>query len=269
VIDWNILGPPLSDIEAVRLGTRRVLRAVGDLTDDQAAAPSQLPGWTRAEVLTHLARNADGVRGIARAAASGEVGSQYPGGTEQRAAAIAAGRGVNAAALLADLRKSCDALMEAWTQLPDDAWARPGRSLSGSRTQREWVWSRWREIEVHHVDLGLGYTSAEWPVAFVNRGLDDAFADLPARATDRRRIPSDVSFRVEATDHDRAWIVHLNGSGARVERDDAAARPVDGTITGWGCDALAWLYGRDPSGAGLTASGDLTGLRLPDWFPFG
>ena len=44
--------------------------------------------------------------------------------------------------------------------------------------------------------------------------------------------------------------------------------PVDGTVTGWGCDVLAWLYGRDPSGAGLTASGDLTGLRLPEWFPF-
>ena len=89
---------------------------------------------------------------------------------------------MNAAALLADLRRSCDALMEAWSQLPDDAWERPGRSLTGQRTQREWVWSRWREVEVHHVDLGLGYSAAEWPVAFVTRGLDDAFAELPARA---------------------------------------------------------------------------------------
>ena len=259
---------PVAEIEAVRLGTRRVLRAVGDLTDEQAAAPSLLPGWTRAEVLTHLARNADGGRGLAQSAAQGEVGSQYPGGLEQRAAGIAAGRGVNAAALLADLRRSCDALMEAWTQLPDEAWDGIGRSLTGQRTQREWVWSRWREVEVHHVDLGLGYSAAEWPVAFVTRGLDDAFADLPHRATDRRRIPSDVSFRIEATDHDRAWTVHLNGSATHVERDDSASLPVDGTITGWGCDALAWLYGRDASGAGLTASGDLTGLRLPDWFPY-
>jgi uncharacterized protein (TIGR03083 family) len=251
----------------VRLGTRRVLRAVGDLTDEQAAAKSLLPGWTRAEVLTHLARNADGGRGIAQAAAEGKIGSQYPGGAEQRAAGIAAGRGVNAAALLSDLRKSCDALMEAWMQLPDDAWDNPGRSLSGERTQREWVWGRLREVEVHHVDLGLGYSAAEWPVAFVTRGLDDAFAGLPARA-DRRRMPSDVSFRIEATDHDRAWAVHLNGGAANVERDDHGVVPVDGTVTGWGCDALAWLYGRDASGAGLTASGDLTGLRLPDWFPF-
>lgn len=258
---------PVADIEAVRLGTRRILRAVGDLTDEQAAAQSLLPGWSRAEVLTHLARNADGGRGLAQAAAQGEIGAQYPGGAEQRAAGIAAGRGVNAAALLADLRRSCDALMEAWMQLPDDAWDGLGRSLSGQRNQRGWVWSRLREVEVHHVDLGLAYSAAEWPVAFVTRGLDDAFAELPARA-DRRRMPSNASFRVEASDHDRAWIVRVDSGAVSVERDDRAVEPVDGTVTGWGCDALAWLYGRDASGAGLTASGDLAGLRLPEWFPY-
>ena len=258
---------PVADIEAVRLGTRRILRAVGDLTDEQAAAKSLLPGWSRAELLTHLARNADAGRGLAQAAAEGEIGLQYPGGAEQRAAGIAAGRGVSAAALLADLRRSCDALMEAWTQLPDDAWNSMGRSLTGQRTQRGWVWSRWREVEVHHVDLGLGYSSAEWPVGFVTRGLDEVFAELPARA-ERRRMPANAVFRIEATDHDRAWIVNIDSGAVSVDRDDRAVVAVDGTITGWGCDALAWLYGRDASGAGLTASGDLTGIRLPDWFPY-
>ena len=68
------MGPPVADIEAVRQGTRRILLAVGDLTDEQAAARSRLPGWSRAEVLTHLARNADGGRGLAQSAARGEVG---------------------------------------------------------------------------------------------------------------------------------------------------------------------------------------------------
>jgi maleylpyruvate isomerase len=157
--------------------------------------------------------------------------------------------------------------MEAWQQLPDDGWDRVGRSLTAQRTQRGWVWSRWREIEVHHVDLGLGYSPSEWPVSFVTRGLDDAFAELPARA-DRRKLPSDLSVRVEATDHDRAWVVHLRSGAVTVERDDRAVVPVDGIVTGWGCDELAWLYGRDPSGAGLTASGDLAALRLPTWFPY-
>jgi len=243
------------------------LRTVADLTDEQAAAQSRLPGWTRAEVLTHLARNADGVRGVAEAAARGEIGTQYPGGADQRGAEIAAGRGARAAALLADLRRSCDALMEAWHHLSTDDWERPGRSLAGERTQRNWIWSRWREVEVHHLDLGLGYSPAEWPVTFVTRGLDDAFADLPTRAK-RNRLPVDADFRIEATDHDRAWSVRVRDPGVVVERDDAAVAAIDGTVSGWGCDVLAWLYGRDPSGAGLTASGDLSGLRLPEWFPF-
>jgi maleylpyruvate isomerase len=262
-----VVEAPFVDIEAVRMATRRVLRSVSDLTEEQAAGRSLLPGWSRAEVLTHLARNADGGRGIAEAAARAEIGMQYPGGAEQRESGIVAGRGVRPPELLADLRRSCDALMEAWGKLPDDAWDRPGRSLTGQRTQRAWVWSRWREVEVHHVDLGLGYSPAEWPVAFVTRGLDEAFDELPARA-DRYGIRSDASFRVEATDHDCAWIVRLADRAAIVDRDDHAAVAVDGTVSGWGCDVLAWLYGRDPSGAGLTGTGDLTGLRLPEWFPY-
>ena len=76
----------MTDIEGVRRATRRVLRSIDDLTDEQAAGRSQLPGWSRAEVLAHLARNADGIRGIAEAAARGQIGKQYPGGPEQRLA---------------------------------------------------------------------------------------------------------------------------------------------------------------------------------------
>jgi maleylpyruvate isomerase len=261
------VGAPVADIEAVRQGTRRILLTVGELTDEQAAARSRLPGWTRAEVLTHLARNADGGRGLALASARGEVGSQYPGGAQQRRAGIAAGRGVGAAPLLADLRRSCDALMEAWMQMPDDAWDRIGLSLTGQRTQCEWVWSRWREVEVHHVDLGLGYAPSEWPVGFVTRGLADALRELPSRST--RSLPSNATVRLEATDHDHAWIVSIDDAGvARVEPDPDRVAPVDGTVSGWGCDLLAWLYGRDQHGGAVSTSGDVGVLRLPEWFPY-
>ena len=175
------MSAPAAEIEAVRQGTRRLLAAVADISDVQAAEGSLLPGWSRAEVLAHLARNADGGIGLARAAARGEVGVQYPGGAQQRLAGIAAGRDERAAQLLADLRRSCDALMEAWMEVPDDGWDAIGLSLGGPRTQREWVWSRWREVEVHHVDLGLGYSAADWPVGFVTRGLADALDELPVR----------------------------------------------------------------------------------------
>ena len=116
-----------TDIEAVRQATRRVLRAVDDLTDEQAAGRSLLPGWSRAEVLTHLARNADGGRGIARGrgarARSASSTPAAPSSARPGSRPVAA---CGAAALLADLRRSCDALMESWMQLPDDAWERVG-----------------------------------------------------------------------------------------------------------------------------------------------
>src|SRR5437867_2187243 len=82
-------------------------RAIDDLSDEQAAEPSRLPGWTRAEVITHLARNADAMRGMVEAAARGEVGVMYPS-ADARVDGIAAGRGARAAMLRADLRGAHD-----------------------------------------------------------------------------------------------------------------------------------------------------------------
>ena len=47
--------------------------------------------------------------------------------------------------------------------------------------------------------------------------------------------------------------------------DDGSA--ADGEAIGWGCDVTAWLYGRDPRGGGILATGDLGVLRLPALVP--
>jgi len=44
------------------------------------------------------------------------------------------------------------------------------------------AYSRWREVEVHHVDLGLGYEPARWPGRLVELMLPDLLAGLPERA---------------------------------------------------------------------------------------
>ena len=48
-------------------------------TDFDPSRPSLLPGWTIGHVVTHLARNADPVTGMLRAAADGMVGAQWGG----------------------------------------------------------------------------------------------------------------------------------------------------------------------------------------------
>ncbi|HEV7523616.1 MAG TPA: maleylpyruvate isomerase family mycothiol-dependent enzyme [Acidimicrobiia bacterium] len=254
-----------TDIDKVRRSTRSVLRALDDLTDEQASAPSRLPGWTRAEVITHLARNADGIRGMVEAAARGDVVTMYPS-AEARAEGIAAGRGAAPAVLRADLRGAHDRLIDAWLALPDDAWERTGRMAAGTRTMRDFLWVRLREVEIHHVDLDVGYESSDWPVAFVDAALQEIFSSFPQRAAPTR-LPVDIDYRVVTTDHDRAWRVELRGGEVNVAPDDG--RATDGEAIGWGCDIAAWLYGRDPRGGGVLASGDVGVLRLPRWFPFG
>jgi maleylpyruvate isomerase len=255
---------PAPEIELVRRATREVLRAIDDLTDEQASAPSRLPGWTRAEVITHLARNADAIRAMAETAARGEVGLMYQS-AEARAQGIAAGRGAGAAVLRADLRGAHDRLFDVWSSLPADAWERTGRA-SATRTMREFVWARRREVEIHHLDLDVGYESSDWPVGFVDGALHEIFADLALRAASTRPLV-DVDYRVVSTDHDRVWRVSLRGPNIHVVDGDDG-HPADGEATGWGCDVAAWMYGRDPRGGGVLATGDVGVLRLPRWFPF-
>ena len=254
---------PATEIDRIRRATREVLRALDGLTDEQAAEPSRLPGWTRAEVVTHLARNADGTRAMVEAAARGEVAAMYPS-AEARAAGIAAGRGAGAAVLHADLRGAHDRLLDAWNELPPDGWDRIGRA-SVTRSMRDFLWARRREVEIHHVDLDLGYEPSDWPVSFVAGALDEIFSTLTTRVVPTRPL-LDLAYRVVSTDHDRAWRVELRGTEVAVVDDDG--RAADGEAIGWGCDVAAWLYGRDPHGGGVLAAGDLGVLRLPRWFPF-
>jgi maleylpyruvate isomerase len=251
-------------IELVRKSTRRVMQSIDDLSDDDARAASRLPGWSRAEVLAHLARNADGIRGMVEGASRGERVAMCPGGAEQRSAGIAAGRDEEAAVLRTDLRRASDQLMEAWCALPDDAWERRGQA-SVERTMRDFVWVRLKEVEIHHVDLDLGYDTSDWPVPFVSSALDEIFSTFSQRAAPSRPLV-DVDYRVVATDHDRAWRVALRGDEIAIRADDGDT--ADGEARGWGCDVVAWMFGRDPRGGGITASGDLGVLRLPKWFPF-
>jgi maleylpyruvate isomerase len=255
---------PSRDLEALRAATRRFLRTIDELTDEQARTPSRLPHWNRAEVITHVARNADGIRGMVEAAARDEVLAMYPGGAEQRAVGIAAGRNEPAPFLLADARRACDLLTESWNALSDDRWDRVGVA-SKKRPMREFPWVRRREVEVHHVDLDMGYEPSDWPIDFVTGALHELLDSFADRASPSRpRV--DAAYRVVVTDHERSWRIAMRDDDVTVRSDDESG--VDGEVRGWGCDIAAWLYGRDARGGGIVASGDLGALRLPQWFPY-
>ena len=176
-----------ADIDGCRAAHARLMATLETVTDEVARQPSRLPGWTVGHVLSHLARNADSHLRRAEGALRDEVVDQYPGGRAGRAAEIDAGSGRPAAELVADVRASAAAGEAAWEALPDEAWGRYTRAVSGAVLPMEVLpFSRWREVEVHHADLGLGFGYEEWSEGFVADELPRALDNLPHRLTDPR-----------------------------------------------------------------------------------
>jgi maleylpyruvate isomerase len=157
---------PTEDLARVDAAFALLTDAVAGMREADARGDSRLPGWTRGHVLTHLARNADGQRRMVEGVLRDEVRDQYPGGDAQRAADIEAGAGRPVAALLADVDASEQALVDAWAQVPDDAWGRLTRARAGARPVRDGVHSRWRELSVHLVDLDVGVDAGQLPQDF-------------------------------------------------------------------------------------------------------
>lgn len=164
---------PVADLDGAARAHRRAAALAATVDDATVRAASRLKGWTVGHVLTHLARNADGMRAMVEAAAVGRVGLMYPGGLEQRAADIEAGAGRSPGALAADLVASSEALEAAWATLSDEAWATgKGRGPLGDRALKDVPFVRWREVELHLADLGLdAFGVDDWDEEYVRREL--------------------------------------------------------------------------------------------------
>jgi len=219
----------------------RLLDTVHGLTDADVRAPSRLPGWSRGHVLTHIARNADGLRNLLTWAATGVETPMYPS-KASRDADIEAGAGRSAADLEADVESSGERLLAAFADFPPEGLERPVRTGSGAVI---YGWEipvvRIREIEIHHVDLDVGYTPAHWSPEFVVRTLD--------QLTDLFRNQRDVPVHT------------LRGTGTGREWQVGTAGP---TLTGPESALLAWLTGRS-AGDGLTSDADGSIPAAPRW----
>ena len=158
--------------------TQRLIGTAREIADSELRQPSLLPGWTRAHVLAHLARDADAMRYLLVGARSGEDRLAYAS-EQERAAAIEHTAGLRAEELVADLAASAMALRAISRQLPDDAWRFPVRlgglgpfPAAGLLTQRL------VEVELHHCDLGTGYGPGDWPAAFAAMELAEPMRSL-------------------------------------------------------------------------------------------
>lgn len=161
----------LREVQGMAAAHRVLSQRLESLTDLDVSRPSLLPNWTVGHVLTHIARNADALRNLLEAASRGEHGAMYPGGFEQRNADIEAGAARDATGLVLDVRGSIEALEVAFTAMTDEAWQGTGTAPFGPVTMRDVPMRRWREVAVHHADLGLGYSWNDWPADYVRSEL--------------------------------------------------------------------------------------------------
>ncbi|MFJ6567215.1 maleylpyruvate isomerase family mycothiol-dependent enzyme [Streptomyces sp. NPDC091292] len=219
------------DLASVRDATERLLTAAAKMDNASLAEPSRLPGWTRGHVLAHLARNADALVNVftgrpmyaSAAARDGDIDRDAP-----RELAVQ----------LADVRESAARFLAA-TDGPAD-WSRTVELRNGVTDSASRIpFRRLAEVELHHVDLGIGYELEDLPAEFTQQEINflaerfRGHADVPAvliRQDDGRAIPT----------------------GRHSAEDTADGEPV--TVVGRQADLLGWLAGRR-DGSGLTATG--------------
>ncbi|MFB7944756.1 maleylpyruvate isomerase family mycothiol-dependent enzyme [Kitasatospora phosalacinea] len=158
------------------LGTELFLEVAAPFGPAEYAAPSPLPGWTRAHLAAHLAANADALGNLVHWAATGEPTPMYAS-PEERLAGIERGRTLPAAELTAWVRESAQRLAAATDALTPEQWQTPVVTAQGRTVPAtELPWMRAREACVHAVDLAGGVTFADLPAGFLVQLCEDVLA---------------------------------------------------------------------------------------------
>jgi maleylpyruvate isomerase len=221
-------------LASVAESTRRFTDSLKLLSDPQAAEATLIPPWTRGHVITHVARAADSYRRLLAGAVEGVETPQYPS-MQFRADQIEEGAGRPVAELIADVIDSSARFDEMMRALPEVAWRTTVRMRPGElRAPATLPLIRIREIEVHHVDLAVGYLFSDIASDTAGWIIDDILMEFGRRAEIR-------PLRIEATD-------------TGFSRELGAHGPL---VTGTQADLLAWLSGR-ASGTRLSAEGTET-----------
>ena len=225
-------------LELLDSGTRRLVRTVDAMTDAQWREPSLLPGWTRAHVVAHLTLNAEGLAGALEGVHEGRSVPMYAS-NERRDSDIAE-LSKASLSLLRDRFLGSTTVIGEWVEeLADNLAGKVIERTPGGRRfpAGDVATMRTREVEIHHADLGLDYTAASWPAAFVVLLLDSR------AGADHEEAP----FVAHATDLDRTWQFGTGGP----------------TVSGTGSALAWWVTGRG-TGEGLTSS-DGAVPRMEPW----
>ncbi|MGW1002959.1 maleylpyruvate isomerase family mycothiol-dependent enzyme [Streptomyces sp. NPDC002520] len=219
------------DLACVRDATERLLIAVARLDNASSAEPSRLPGWTRGHIFAHLARNADALVNVLD-------GRPMYTSADARDGDIEEGAPRPLDVQITDVRESAARFQQAGA-VPAD-WSRTVELRNGVTDSASRVpFRRWAEVELHHVDLGIGYELEDLPPEFTQREIEF----LAQRFSGHPEVPA-----TRVTDGTRAW-----STGREAPEPEV-------TVSGTSADVLGWLAGRRESAALETKGGALPTL---------
>lgn len=143
--------------------TQRLLGETIRLWDKEWQEPSLLPGWTRAHVATHIARNADGMARSLDALVKGRPQRMYTSEAD-RQSAIERGSQRSGLDLQIDLDTSAGNLNRVFDHLDTLDPETPIELRAGFRIPvRLLPLARLNEVVLHHVDLNVGFTVDQVP----------------------------------------------------------------------------------------------------------
>lgn len=232
-------------VDAVDDASTRLVTAVEDTIDTGGvtvfAAPSLIDGWTLGHVVTHLSRNADGLRNVLEGAEHGEQRPMYTS-REERDAEIEAGARLDTESIARDFEQSTRFFTEKILAVTDETWSAP-IDLRGPTTADTILWARLGEVEFHHHDLGVDAGLAL---------LDPRQMALLLAAVQRTYLRT-------------RWSADGTGPGFVLAPENMAPITVGGggpTIAGTPVAIALWIAGRG-DGSDLHAEGPLP--ELPAW----
>ena len=214
-------------VAAVAASTDQLASRVAELDDAEVRVPCALPGWSRGHLLTHLARNADGLRLAILSVRSGEAIPMYPS-SASRDADIDAGASRPARIIIDDFALSAHALATDVRMMTSDQWRSStqlstvkGPSMVPAQSLLE---MRLREVEIHHADLAVGYAFSSTAPATVH--------SLIGYAAQRLSSQGPHHLTLNATDTGHTYTVLANTATAHEHAAEAPASELLMYLTG-------------------------------------
>lgn len=215
-----------ADLAAIRrsqtAATQWLLGETITISDADWRQPTVLPGWTRAHLATHIARNADALR---RAVTGLMDGAGWSIGDDDTLRDLEVGSRRSPLDLQIDLDTSASRLDEAFSQLTAEQWRAP---VADGVVVADLPLARLNEVVLHHVDLDCGF------------GFVDVEPDVA-----RWLLEWNVRRHTDGVSGRAVVLVSSGGYQARLGTETTSA-PV---VTGSDAMLLGWLTGRLPASA--------------------